>query len=177
MPGTISPKIRRPSISRHNKVGLENIDSTHNTLPFQGHYLANTKLARPDHGAVYAGVVFVQTNHRSHHVRISRGCVWIKINHDTALIPHRNPDSGAAVPFPKYQGPAYPSVFLKRRSAICFDHHIWPKSSQVKVTARFALDATPGVKADYRNRGLVKDAMLEIHQFDITAMPVRNLLA
>jgi len=31
-------------------------------------------------------------------------------------------------------------------------------------------------ESDYRNRRLVEDAMLKIHQFDITAIPARNLL-
>jgi hypothetical protein len=33
-----------------------------------------------------------------------------------------------------------------------------------------------GAEADYRNTGFVEDAMLEIHQFDVTAIPARNFL-
>ena len=32
-------------------------------------------------------------------------------------------------------------------------------------------------EVDYRNRGLVEDAMFEIHQFEITAIPVRDFFA
>jgi hypothetical protein len=31
-------------------------------------------------------------------------------------------------------------------------------------------------EADYRNTGFVEDAMFEIHQFDITAIPARKFL-
>src|SRR5258707_11183480 len=103
----------------------------HYVLLSQGHDLTDTKLARPDHRAVHAGVILVHTNNRLHHFRIFLGCVWVKINHDTSLIPHRNPDGWPAVPLTKHQCPAHPSVFRKRLSATCFDHNVWSKSAQV----------------------------------------------
>src|SRR6202035_6172759 len=88
------------------------------------------KLAGPDDCAVYAGVILVQTNNSLHHFRISLGCVWVKINHDTSLILHSNLDCCPAVPFTKNQFPAHPSVFRKRLSTICFYHNVWSKSAQ-----------------------------------------------
>jgi hypothetical protein len=52
---------------------------------------ADPVLAHADHRAVYAGAILVHTNNSLHHFRISLGCVWVKINHDTSLIPHSNP--------------------------------------------------------------------------------------
>src|SRR5438874_4537884 len=106
-------------------------DALHHVLRCQGHDLTDTKLARPNHRAVYAGVILVHTNNSLHHFRISLGCVWVKINHDTSLVPHSNPEGCPAGPFTKHQCPAHPSVFLKRLSAICFDHNVWSKSAKV----------------------------------------------
>ena len=97
----------------------------------QGHDLTDAKLARPDHRAVYAGVILVQTNNSLHHSRIFFGCIWIEINHDTSLILHINLDGRTVVTFTKHQCPAHPSVFLKRLSAITFDHNVWSKSAKV----------------------------------------------
>src|ERR1700676_1917985 len=107
----------------------------YHVLPSQGHDLTDTKLARPDHRAVYAGAILVHTNNSLHHFRISLGCVWVKIYHDTSLIPHGNPEGRTAVPFTKHQCPAHPSVFRKRLSAICFDRNVWSKSAKVNVSA------------------------------------------
>jgi hypothetical protein len=149
----------------------EKVDALHHVLRSQGHDLTDTKLARHEHRAVYAGAILVHTNNGLHHFRISLGCVWVKINHDTSLIPHSDPEGCPAVPFTKHQCPAHPSVFLKRLSPVCFDHNVWSKSAKVNVSARFALDAMHCAEADYRNTGFVEDAMIEIHQFDIT--PIR----
>src|SRR5947208_3445736 len=67
-------------------VPCNGVEALHHVLPCQGHDLTDTKLARPNHRAVYAGVILVHTNNSLHHFRISLGCVWVKINHDTSLV-------------------------------------------------------------------------------------------
>jgi hypothetical protein len=59
---------------------LRRRDALHYVLPSQGHDLTDTKLARPDHRPVCAGVILVHANNSLHHFRISLGCVWVKIN-------------------------------------------------------------------------------------------------
>src|SRR3981081_3260913 len=93
-------------------------EALHYVLPSQGHDLTDTKLARPDHRAVYAGVILVHTNNSLHHFRIALGCIRVKINHDTSLIPHSNPDGCPAVPITKHQCLAHPSVVSKRRKRL-----------------------------------------------------------
>src|SRR5882757_2690356 len=61
----------------------ENFDSSQKVLLSQGHNLTDTKFARPDHRAVYAGVIPVPTHNSLHHFRIWLGCVRVKIHHDT----------------------------------------------------------------------------------------------
>src|SRR6185295_12089887 len=104
-------------------------------LPFQAHDVTDTKLTSPDHRTVCAGVIPVHPNDSLHHFRIPLGCVWVKINHHTSLIPQRNTDCGhrgcPAIPFTKHQGPAHPAVFLKRLSVVCFNHNVWSKSAKI----------------------------------------------
>src|ERR1043166_1435669 len=101
----------------------------------QGHHLTNAKLALPDHGAIYARVVFVQANESLHHFRISLDCVWIEVNHDTSLVLQRNANDRSAVPFSKGQGVAHPTIFREGFRAICFNHYVWSKSAQIKLSA------------------------------------------
>src|SRR5687767_9793097 len=99
------------------------------------------KLARPDHRAVTAGVILVQTSNSPHHLDISLGCVRIKINHATTLILHIDFDDCTVVTFTKHQRLAHPPIFLKRSSAVTFDHDVRSKSAKVNLSAGFALNA------------------------------------
>jgi hypothetical protein len=134
------------------------------------------KLTRVNRGGVYAGTISIQTNHSLHHTGVSLGGVGVEIDHDTSFVTHRNLHRRSAIPFTKAQRAAHPSVFLKGFTTICFDHDVWSKSEKLNVSAGFALDAMHRADADYGDRGFVKDAMFEIHQFEITAVTTRNLL-
>src|SRR5207253_10291674 len=77
------PQRYRPKISKLFAARL--ISSNSRCARIEGverHDLTDTKLARLNHRAVYAGVILVHTNNSLHHFSISLGCVWIKINHD-----------------------------------------------------------------------------------------------